>query len=778
MKINSYDFIWNCYTPDELARVVDDAQLSNQGFKFLYVIDTYDIVENFLPYTEIELFSKGDSNKLAHKFICYDFLFGHFDDNPIILANEYQVELLAVKNKLQKQLNEVKAVYGNLKKLKEQTPDFTNEARTREFLVKHFEIILLLLIINDKRKNIFQEFLNFIRDRLTVSEIKVIKNDSATINKIFDDIKPSSLSVEIFERFVEDNKPFLVSIEDDNDRHIFLENTFRDIQVVERVMKINKEFTRLDLKYYVVYLSSANKTKDLLDAASKVVQGYKFQFHRNIFQYFLNARVKTEFGEDSKKTIDLLTGLNDARHKIERIKNEKTFNWGEYSDIGKSINKMFREASIRIDNHFFLSIYRKYNFHSEDSKEESTTPLSPENVRKILREIDQNEDNLVSKLTKFDQDLEKLNRSFEVTSLLPNLHRRVAKDIIQNAYQHIPLLLFFGDEVVSSELHEFVDELIELSKEASHSQKEKKNSVLKKLDRIVNKFESARTVNEKYTRSIIFAYISFVGNNVIESEDELIANFEGLLKMLEAQNLAVDIPKSIEGNRLSYVTKHNKLLPEICYVLIWLYRRNKRQDDGISLGEKYLGMFSNDPRLLHGVGLCHQVKDYERLERDDFSGDLFNASAFFFEKALQGYQLKFEKNKNEKTKSLLVKSQTAILNSLANSNIRKYASGLGGIELIFEADKLMTDIKTLFSKISLDFEKHVTYFGTSIEVLYYFARHNKQSGDLPIAKKKITEASLALSRLTQLSDFDFSSDFFKKRFKEIPKLMNEIVLKK
>ena len=143
-KLNTeYNFIFNTFSNDDIELIIQDLQRFKENHYLLYVVDTYDIVENYLPYTEMELFSRKNRNHQAQKFICYDHFFGRLNTTSTILLNEYKVELLAAKNKLTRHLGEAKYVIKNLETLKKETGDFVNDPEKTEDFFKNHSVMIV-----------------------------------------------------------------------------------------------------------------------------------------------------------------------------------------------------------------------------------------------------------------------------------------------------------------------------------------------------------------------------------------------------------------------------------------------------------------------------------------------------------------------------------------------------------------------------------------------------------------------------------------------------------
>lgn len=784
MKIKDYDFIWSCYSSSDIESIMSDVKLSDNNYKFYFVLDTYDVVENFLPYTEMELFSKGHTNQLAQKYICYDYLFDKLTNERVLLPDEYKIELLAAKNKLQRHLKEARAVLSNIQKLKEETPDFSDFRRTNEFFKKNFEIILLLLIINNKKSKILDEFRDFVRDRLSISEIEASPQDHEQVNNIFKNTSSTTLSVEIFKQWVDINKLFLVSIEDDNHRHIFLENTFRDIQVIERLSKINKALKDNGLKYFVIYLSTAHKTPSLfklMEERTNVKNAqniYPANFHRNVFQYFLLRKFLTEYKHDTDKSLAILASMKTSKQRLEGFKDAQIHEIGK--DALATITEMFEEASSALDNHFYFSIYQKYKGAFFLGRENS--PIEPNVIQKIFQEIDNNPE-LITDVNSLSFTLTQVNQSLDVITILGSLERRVSKDLIRNPYQHLPVLLFRSENIkieISRCIHDFVNTMIESGKEGeSRSRHFLINEASKKLTTLISAIGTPNSARERLIRSILMSYITLFANNKNQTEEALINEFNAHLEIIQALSLNVDFNNSSSAS-LRFKHKPNSLALEVSYILLWLYRRNNKELDGIELGEALINSYPTDARIHHGLALCYLVKAYNQmnsLPREQVIFE-FKKSERYLISALELLieEMSSTKLESEYETELTLKTQTAILNSIANIKIRLFElSEQAEIARILEGLELITIIKELFLKLNLKYEKHATYIGTEIELLYFTALVHQKRGDILAAREAIVKSSILLSHLKNLNEYKYSDDFFRERFKKLAPLMNDLI---
>jgi hypothetical protein len=764
--------------------VISDVELLGHGTKLLFVLDTYDVVENYLPYTEMELFSKGQTNQLAQRFLCYDHLFGSFNKTKILVPNEYRIELLAAKNRLQWQLREATVVLNNLSKLKKSTPDFLDFQKTSDFFKKHFEIILLLLIMSNKKAKILDEFLNFLRDRLVISDVKFDTEDSEEVNEIFKSSKATEFSVELYDQYVESNRLLLASIENEIKRQRLLENTSRDIQVIERIMKINKALRDKGLKYFVIYISSAGKTPNLFNLLrkSKGLDAYSPQelsFNRNIFQYFLMDKLVAEYRHDIPKLISKLKSIKEAKKALGDSVQIET------DPLSKQtldeIGKVLEDGSSSLDNHFYLSIFSRYKKIFTDSQPD--IQVDGEEITRILKEIDGSQD-LGYDIANMEYSLSEVNQSIVMSRLINNFERRVSKDIIRNSYQHLPILLFYNDfnSNLSEPLYSLVNMIIEIDKSEKQQKNQIRNNLLNTLNQILLNTNIHRTASSRLSRLIVISYISLLMNNENQDEESLITEFTSYLVTLKGVNTTIDLKQTLIENNIKFDIRKDSLALEISYILIWLYRRNNREDVAISIGTDLLKDYSSEPRLLHGVGLSYLVKAYNQTNRLPSRAviEIFQTAEQYLTKSLQNFDSQFDRfSPSGFGRALQLKTLTAILNSLINIKMRIFELiESESPDILLDGLGLLNQIKEIFIEMEVEYNNHVTYLGTELELLYHLSSYYKFQNNFTVAREYIIRASLLYLSLKNLDEYKFLDVSFKNRFEKIPELMNQLMLKK
>lgn len=806
---SEYNFLLNSYSGSEVEAVISDLERSSGGCHLLYIIDTYDILENYLPYTQAELFSKRDINFYAQKFICYDYFFGQFNSTNTILLDEYKVELLAAKNKLNRHLREARAVLQNLEKLKKETNDFfTNTEKTEEFFNKHFEVILLLLILNDKSNSILDEFFFFLKNRLHITEvIGRDGKDTDMLAGIFAGCRHSKFAITLFSGFIEENKASLLTAKDYDERHIYLENTLRDAQVIERIWKINEAFEKRGMNYYAIYLSSAKKTGELLKVLNTLKRKVgedtgDIGFHRNIYQYFLYDRIRSEYKEDTRAGRSVLESLRELIVKI------NTGNVGEPSspsgeketaEVLGIVKKLFNEKSNIIDNHFYLSVYEKYKKTFDNLNESDAKKLIDKNeIIKIIREVDKNKKIYNNKVFNLGFNLSQLNQTYDMVETIAKLddfepEYRYGSDIIRNPYQHLPLLLlvhYKTHPVLRQALYTFLNCTIEINFERSKLKTQARN-LLAEIARLPLSEPAT-----KLMRSLLITYLNFVAQtkdksltakeqetNTRQLETITIEDLEKQYEITRYQFQKLDFEKTAEAGKVEFKQDNQELLTEIVYLLIWLYRRNGRELEGIELGRILLKEEKDDPRILQGLALCYISHVYNLLKKRGHTGtakleiEKNTDLAFLFLKAAgEKYRTMINEHGEADSSMLLIKNYIAVLNSLADMSLRKYELEIGrDISLIEMARLHIDEIKELFNAAKLLYNNYPTYSATELEIEYYEAQHYYSVGEIGKAHQKVLNAMSRAEILRKIPDSaKYVDEIFLQKIKNLNELATNI----
>lgn len=206
--------------------------------------------------------------------------------------------------------------------------------------------------------------------------------------------------------------------EDEQARYIFLENTFRDIQVIERVININKKLSDDGHNYKAIYLSSANKTKDIistfnsLNSRHETAPPISCAVNRNIYQLFLYGQILDENKNNITAGLDFLTRLKKIIEINQNtiLERNNFYEKIESTDILNRLKKIYEKYSNNLDNHFYLNVFENYRQTFQQlSKLQTNVKLKREEIMNIIDEIDKNKEAYKTKIAEFNFSLSQLN---------------------------------------------------------------------------------------------------------------------------------------------------------------------------------------------------------------------------------------------------------------------------------------------------------------------------------------------------------------------------------
>ena len=284
--INLYDFILK-FSTEDINEIRSDIELYFSGHQFIVASDTYDIISHFMPYAKPNFFENGHENSFAQRIIAYDSFFNSERlAKQILLMDEYKIELLAIRNILSAQLKNKNNSRENIAKLLEKSKKVIREEYMNSILnesegilptdffetfkinfTKNFELITTLALLNENSSKILEKFYTFLNTKLKLFEIDIENlEEKNEIENIFFNTRASNVTKLIYEEFVNENQLFIGALENDHKRYNYLENTYRDIEVIDRLSQINIRCKELksSKKIIFIYLSSApTKTKNL-----------------------------------------------------------------------------------------------------------------------------------------------------------------------------------------------------------------------------------------------------------------------------------------------------------------------------------------------------------------------------------------------------------------------------------------------------------------------------------------------------------------------------------
>ncbi|WP_343692461.1 hypothetical protein [Chitinophaga sp.] len=793
ISLNDREFLFSWYTPQDIDIVIDDFKRTTLGVRFVYAIDTFDMVENYLPYFEKNLFSEKNIEHRAHKYICYDHFFGSHSDAQSVLLDEYKLEFLFVKKKLSKHLADAARILDNLKSLREITQDFTQDLeKVKAFFESNLEFILAMLIINKKQGNILTEFVSFLTDRLDVYDFKNFPSELiGKLRDIFEDSVPSGLSVNVFRKYIDKIKLRLLAIEDPQLRNIYLDNTYRDIRAIERVVKIDKKIRDSGLKCKVIYFSTAKKTEELVTLCKHELGSTFVNIHRNIYHYFLLKIISRDYQDNVEKGISVLNAIKEnfkARHSdVEYVPGNSNPGMEE---INTSIDQLFRENANVVDNHFYLKLYDQYNgiYNLDDQPQGGSVDTR---ILDAVKELESNWSELKGTYMRLDQSISRLNQTISIKDVYSGLVNydpvyKFGCDTIRDPFHHLPYLLDLN-VYFTNEQQEIVYGFLNLSAVFKNPDKKRLQLHLHKIIDIISANE-VKHIEGKIFKDMFVSYLNFVAqsnqpndtNNKLITEEQIINNLEMLVEVCGIQFQKVDVGKSNQTKHIQTFESHKTaVLPEIQYLLLWLYRRNNRIEEGIKLSKTFEKDRFSDPRFSHGTGMLYVARLYDGIINNKFvEDDAFTAREYLM-MAKDGY-IKWiaGKHKYGLIRKVIYKNIIAICNLLADLEVRLIEENkVGDVYVSIDAAKaLMNLAKSYFRFIEISYDDSATYNTSELEIILAEIRLLKQRGDFKGAMQIIQEGEKKQRLIEGLPYYStYVNSYFHKKIADFNILKTEVM---
>src|ERR1700735_2244704 len=134
--------------PEEVDEVINDVVLYTRGYSFFYAVDTFDIINHYLPYINNNLFDSLDRNANAQKAIAYDQFFKNEEiSKRLVVLDEYKSELERIKNFILKQMDNTQLLRKNINVLNDDIEKMRSDPDSIDNIRKNFELILTFLLL-------------------------------------------------------------------------------------------------------------------------------------------------------------------------------------------------------------------------------------------------------------------------------------------------------------------------------------------------------------------------------------------------------------------------------------------------------------------------------------------------------------------------------------------------------------------------------------------------------------------------------------------------------
>lgn len=805
VKSEIYNFLSN-FRPNNILNIIEDIKLINDGYKIYYIVDTYDIVNYALPFIDESKIDINDKSQLSHKAIAYDCIFNNNEDKNLLILDEYKLELLSIKNNIFERLKGFSKVKKQLYRLFQQDK-IRNESNVDNIvkLIKdNFEIIIAIQIFSEYGDNIYQRFFKLLNENIYIFDFESTNTvlEEIIVN-VFDENRPSKITNDLFDLFVKDIQFKLLSMDTDMERYLYLENAYRDIAVIERILKVNETFkVRFPSKKVIFqYLSSTPfKTDKLFDLLKKMTPKYGLEINRNIFQCYLLKILKSlsinkysvesimellhkvmlqkAFAEESiKRDWDKNETNNIVQNKLDPL---------EKLAIIDTINKLLNDSVNDIKNTFLYKTYEehknKLNISLNNIKEEKHREELLDFFKKTDSYLNKNSSliqnfasNTIS-IQKYRKTYILANRFYDKKAFYHEIKIPYGKDIIRNNFQHLPVLLFITEK--ENEYKDLMYQIFDLILAPKKLSNDESNSFNLFIINIINRLTklSAKNLKDITFEFLILSYLNIItksspayeevnSKNIEENETEILSELETQKELLKDSIITSVV--NIDKKKIEIQSREISYLREIDYLILWLKRRNFNcinegneqincnecdicnYDRVIKFGIECTENYPDDGRFYHGLALAYHSQAYGFLlsckkpsNKDTKVIEHLGLSRYYLKLANRKYKSLERIIKESLPLSLLRKNIIAVHNTLIDGMLREFEmSDHKNNKLLLNASTEFKQIRNYFNLVDDNLYNYPTISHTEAELNYYEANKFFEDKKYPDALEKILSAT-------------------------------------
>ncbi len=809
-QINKISDYLTSMTVKEMEAILHDIDNLLIGQQIIYVVDTFDIIEYTIPFFDSK---KYHSNQNSFKFqnaIIYDSVFGNDSKIKFCLFKEYRMELLSIRNQISfrsSDYNELKETV--IDRLRNKTIDLNieNFSDILNILDKNLELIVFLSVLHESQYNLYDKFIKFLTSKIDLFDIsKDNEGNTKNLNILLNTTESTDFAKKVYNEFVEKIIGYLAGLVDDMDRYSYLENSYRDICVIERTLLINNELEKNKSNIKLHYLSSASsKTNEIFSIINNFDINKNTSINRTIFQVFLlNILISNLDLSIAKEFINSLIAIkkslniSNSGSKFVLRQNLETINSTDnnISTTLKLLDNILSNTENQINNSFIYSIYKskKQNFSNIIKNLKSSEKINDQNLVHFLDEVSEyfntSEYHMNFQDTIFHFENLRVNKVVSnKVKILHNISKEkfvpLGKDVIKNSFHHLPFLIFADTEItnLSSSLYSFFDQLTN-----DPTNKELTSPRYKKL--VLNIVKSLSHLNKRNLFDYMVEYITLNFVNLLtpgpifslptDSKTYIESKEDIILNRFENQKLIIKKSKvrygKFEGTysilKASFLG--SEIITELDYFLVWIYRRQLKFDEAIELSTYYIDNEELNEgqkyRFYHGRGLANCSKAYDLLHNNKAIHDInlyFNKSMNDLLLVLSHIDNKIDNlNLSNPLLNLFVKTKVGILNNIIDSKIRvmEIIDCFSHKELS-ECRKLLKILKKDLDLITTNennfYSNFPTINHTEAELEYYEAKDLFSRNLFYEAKLKIEEA------LKRSYNFDKKNDIIAPNFRKI-----------
>jgi len=733
-------------TVQQIEQVRKDFILKSEGYTPIYVLDTHDIIDYAFPYG-FQKIKNENLEEIGDQQLAYFYI---IDNSISVLSDQYFSELNSIRTRINRNYKHL----DNLNDLKKQ---IENETFTKNTYDEKYISFIIAAALGTKKRSVekFHDIIN----KLNVDSFKISSSDKERLTEIFQEVEKSENVQKIFDEFYDDKKLELLSL-DSVEAFEYIEKSYRDIIVIDRILEINKFMTdenTLSNKYIVYYHSSTKKkSKELFNFKNiktnlpKIGKFKNFPLLRNSAQSYLTFLLnntkeysysisvlddiisEVKFKEESQKSLkpDLLF------EKLATIEKEARDSF-EYTRLLNRVNEIHELKQSLIE--FKNSLSAAKNPKELTRIIQNILEQTRDNSRSYLREID----NLSLFKIKMNYHLSKNYYDFLKSFESGKLNIIVGNDNIRGTYHHLPILIFFNSKLKPT-LKDWLNKLIKYCSKQLEQDKYVvdffKTEILDTHSGHLSDFKLG-SFDRALLNLFLFQVSPKSGNEENENivRNEQVAEYSFTLKDFYEK---LNYETIIDNHKINLVFSERKAInsdySDILYFTGWSARRSKDYIKSIEILDQGVKLFPTDPRFYHGLAITYYSKHF-KYDEDQFDSlsILINCESYAL-KALDFYE-------DHRQKAFVLESICSLRNLIINIYNYQYSLSLQD-NLLIRARLQLKKLKVEESYTSRKYESYAEYLHTESSLEYFEAFNLMSKSDFINADYKLFEAELALQK--------------------------------
>ena len=482
-------YLLNQNTSKMLEQVLDDkkrefADLSivplDEGGEFIYTfaLDAHEIGKYCFPVDIYKTYRRNELEEIVDSQIAYFDVFSKHNTRPIIFE-EYERELEATFDYFLSYSDEVKresigllqeAFFSNIRNISNQ---FDENTDSNDFIIA-FNLALM----------------TFGTDRLIQVYPRVQFESKNKENFLFNELNTYEINESRIRKLVIDVKKRISILNESSLR--------RDIISIDKVYFLNKIFINNNIPHRVIYFSSAQRTKYIIEALEDFKSDTSSNFCNfdpwrtpiQIYLYLILRELNEKKQIITNKTIERLETFKSLFDELETV----VESYPEKEQVTKQFNKLLgkqRNNYIQsLDNAETSQLGKIVTLYQITSGENQRN--IDNNINKYFRNEKDEVYEFLSRIATSEIDIdilvEQIQTNLKLSEVIPLENAENDDDIITNCYDAFPFLLFIENETYKDLLNDLFEYWFDYYEKTQHHNLKDfdKNKILKILEDFIS----------------------------------------------------------------------------------------------------------------------------------------------------------------------------------------------------------------------------------------------------------------------------------------------------